>query len=316
MNGFWRALRGQSVLLWFDSSLGSTFPCPSVDLDFTECESNTRYDNYTSSLMSFSKVVHDRLSAETADSDSKVLFEEVAWLAGDYSALKVQAVGDNGDEKSLTEDVFKAIRPQGFGTLLRFDFKANLHSNLSFSFGRYQGGEWTDVHMPWATITLTDFDCGSNRNKCEEATFRDHSCYDAGGAVKVQVTGDEVLFKDTIISNVEDNPHNVILNEVQKSISVALVFENRNQFTLDMRNYAAWPCTFLLAGITTMQWPEYQTHAPTPSPTPVPTPSPSPSAHSNSMSDSSTDVPLSSFSRIVFCGVRLCQQPELSSELQ
>ena len=216
--------------------------------------------------------------------DGKVLFEEVAWLAGDYSALKVQAVGDNGDEKSLTEDVFKAIRPQEVGTLLRFDFKANLHANLRFSFGRYQGGEWTDVHMPWATITLMDFDCGSNRNKCEEVTFRDHSYYYAGGAAKVQVTGDEVLFKDTIISNVEDNPHNVILNEVQKSISVALVFENRNQFTLDMRKYAVWPCTFLLAGITTMQWPEYQTHVPTPSPRqcphrrqhPAPTATPSP----------------------------------------
>jgi hypothetical protein len=226
--------------------------------------------------MSFSKVVHDRLSAETADSDGEALFEEVSWFAGDHLALKVQAVDDNGDETSLTEDVFKAIKPQEVGTLLRFDFNGDSRANLRFSFGRYQDGEWTDVYMPWATITLMDFDCGSNRNKCEEVTSRDHSYYDAGNAVKVQITGDEVLFKDTIISNAENNPHNVILDDVQKSISVALFFENRNQFTLGMRNYAAWPRTILFAGITTMQWPEYQTPAPTPSPTPAPTPSPTP----------------------------------------
>ena len=62
----------------------------------------------------------------------------------------------------------------------------------------------------------------------EEVTSRDHSYFDAGSAVKVQITGDEVLFKDTTISNAVDNPHNIILNEVQKSISVALFFDNRN----------------------------------------------------------------------------------------
>ena len=62
--------RAISVAPGYDSSLGRTFPCPSADLALTECESNTRYDNYTSSLMSLSKVVHDRLSVETTDAAS------------------------------------------------------------------------------------------------------------------------------------------------------------------------------------------------------------------------------------------------------
>ena len=95
----------------------------------------------------------------------EALSEEVVWFAGDYLASKVQAVDDNGDETSLTEDAFKAIKPQEVGTLLRFDFNERPRANLWFSFGRYQDGEWTDVYIPWATITLMDFDCGSNRNK-------------------------------------------------------------------------------------------------------------------------------------------------------
>ena len=39
-------------------------------------------------------------------------------------------------------------------------------------------------------------------------------------------------------------------------------------------------------------------------------------AQSNSKFDSSTDVPLCSFFRLVFCGVPLYQQPELTSEPQ
>ena len=69
-----------------------------------------RYDLYTASSISFSDVVHDRLSAETADADGEVLFEQVAWYDGVFLGLKVQAVDSNGDETSLTADVFKAVK--------------------------------------------------------------------------------------------------------------------------------------------------------------------------------------------------------------
>merc|ERR1719284_889826 len=69
-----------------------------------------------------------------------------------------------------------------------------------------------------------------------------------------------------MISNAENNPHSVILNDVQKALSAALFFENMNNFTLGMHNYAPWPRTILLAGITNFQWEELETVAPTPAP--------------------------------------------------
>ena len=165
---------------------------------------------------------HDRFSAETADADGEALFEQIARYAGDFLGLKVQAADSNAGKSSLAADVFKAIKPQEVGTLLRFDPNGKSQAKLGFTFGRHRDGVWADVHMPWATITLMDFDCGSVRNKCEQATPSDHSCHEAvSDDVAVSMNGDELLFKDTMISNAEKNPDSVSLNDVQKSISVA-----------------------------------------------------------------------------------------------
>ena len=93
--------------------------------------------------------------------------------------------------------------------------------------------------------------------------------YEAGDKVDVHVQGSDTAFEDTMISIAENNPHSVVLTDVQKSISAGLVFEGKSEFTLRMENFALWP-----AGICNLQWPEIQTPAPTPVPTPAPTPSP------------------------------------------
>ena len=82
-----------------------------------------------------------------------------------------------------------------------------------------------------------DFDRGSVRNKCEQATASDHSYNGARSDVALSMNGDEELFKDVMISNAENTSDSVSLNYVQKSISVALFHENTNHSALGMHNY-------------------------------------------------------------------------------
>mmetsp|Transcript_19269 Transcript_19269/g.51468 ORF Transcript_19269/g.51468 Transcript_19269/m.51468 type:complete len:803 (-) Transcript_19269:275-2683(-) len=258
----------------YPASRGKTFPCPTANVSAANCESDIRYDLYSSSLMDFSYVEYDGLSAETAGNDGEAVLQNVISLSGKPLAMKVQAVDGSGNRVALTENVFKAIKPEEVGSILRFDFNGRSSARLRFSFGLYEDGVWTDVAVPWMSITLMDFDCGSKRDQCEQVSSTDHTFYRAGSSVAVVDSGDQVLFKDTMISNAENNPHSVILNDVQKALSAALFFENMNNFTLGMHNYAHWPRTILLAGITNFQWEELETVAPTPSPTVEPTPFP------------------------------------------
>jgi len=119
-----------------------------------------------------------------------------------------------------------------------------------------------------------DFDCGSRRSECERVTSSEHSHYDAGSGVDAHAFGSGIAFEDTMISGAENNPDSKILDDVQKTISSGLIFEGRSDFTLGMANFARWPRTIMMAGITNLQWAELTTPAPTPVPTPAPTPSP------------------------------------------
>jgi len=222
----------------------------------------------------FSNIVYDRLSAQTAGNDGEALMHGVAYWSGQRLDLKVQAVNDDGSRTSLDEHTFKAIKPDESGSLLRFDFWGSAHARLKFVWGVYEDGDWTPITLPWLTITLMDFDCGSSRSECERVTSAEHSYYEAGDRVDVHVQGSDTVFDDTMISNAENNPHSVVLTDVQKSISAGLVFEGKSEFTLGMGNFALWPRTILMAGICNLQWPEIETPAPTPVPTPAPTPSP------------------------------------------
>ena len=284
------ACAGNQCCPGYGASLGHTFPCPSADASLANCESDDRYDLYHASLFDFSHVVYDRLSDETVDNDGEALFEKVSVYGTKFLALKVQAVDDDGNRISLSGDVFKAIKPEEVGSLLRFDFNAKSSAKLRFHFGYYDEGVWTDVVMPWAILTLMDFDCGvSTQIRCEQVTSADHSDYRSGDLVSIEQSGDEVLFKDStykqpdLISNADNNPQDVNLDPEQKSRSVALEFSNRNSFTLGMYNYAKYPRTILVAGISNMTWEGIgNLPAPTPAPTEAPTqtesPTPAPSA--------------------------------------
>jgi hypothetical protein len=268
------ACDGNQCCPGFEGSLHKTFPCPNADDNFDGCESGFKYDLYNASLLDFSNVVYDRLSTGLADNDGEALFYGVGYWSGQRLDIKVQAVDTDGSRTVLDADTFKAIKPHAEGRLLRFDFQGRGKGTLKFLTGVQENGVWTPISLPWMTITLMDFDCGSNRNKCERVSSADHSHYEAGSQVKVFTTSSGIEFGDSIISNAENNPHSVVLDDVQKSISAGLVFEGRSEFTLGMGNYAWWPRTILLAGICNLQWPEIVTPAPTPSPTPAPTPSP------------------------------------------
>jgi hypothetical protein len=276
----------------YEGSKAMTFPCPSADAGVANCETDIRYDLYHAALMDFSQVVHDRLSDETLDNDGEALFEKISSYGSSYLALKVQAVDDEGNRVSLDGTEFIAIKPEEVGTLLRFDFNGESSAQLRFHFGHYDDDVWTDITMPWSTVTLMDFDCGTAKNvRCEQVTSEDHSDYSTGSLVGVEISDNEVLFKDStygqpaLVTDASNNPKDLYLNDEQKSRSVSLVFEDRSNFTLGLHNYAKWPRTILLAGISNMQWEGIEslpaptptaTEAPTQSPTPLPTATPSP----------------------------------------
>ena len=171
--------------------------------------------------MDFSNVVCDRLSAGT-ENDGSALISEVTWYSGFRLDMKVQAVDDDGNVVSLTSDVFKAIKPEEVGSLVRFDFNAESSAKLRFSFGRDSDGTWTPIEMPFLTVTLLDFDCGVDRPQCEEVTSTDHSSCEGGENVTVTQYDDYVSFenKKSLISNAENNPTDVVLTEEQKSLAV------------------------------------------------------------------------------------------------
>ena len=81
-----------------------------------------------------------------------------------------------------------------------------------------------------------DFHCGSTRNKCEQATPSDHSHCEAESDDVVSMNGGEALLKDTMIYNAENNPDSASLNDVQKSIFVALFHETTNHSAFGMLN--------------------------------------------------------------------------------
>merc|ERR550537_408577 len=120
--------------------------------------------------MDFSNVVYDRLSAETTDNDGEALMQGVAYWSGQRLDLKVQAVNDDGSRTSLDSDTFKAIKPEEHGRMLKFNFWGRSEARLKFLLGVYEDGAWTPVELPWLTITLMDFDCGTERNECEKVT--------------------------------------------------------------------------------------------------------------------------------------------------
>ena len=82
MLGLAIACEGNQCCPGYSSSVNKSFPCPSADPN-KESASMIRYDLYTASLMSFSNVVHDSLSAKTADTDGEASSEQFAWYAGD-----------------------------------------------------------------------------------------------------------------------------------------------------------------------------------------------------------------------------------------
>jgi len=270
--------QGNECCPGFSGSLGKTFPCLTADPTVAGCETDVQYNLYNASLMDFSNVVYDRLSAGT-ENDGSALISEVTWYSGFPLDMKVQAVDDDGNGVSLTSDVFKAIKPEEVGSLVRFDFNAESSAKLRFSFGRDSDGTWTPIEMPFLTVTLLDFDCGVDRTQCEEVTSTDHSSYEGGENVTITEYDDYVSFENKrgLISNAENNPKDVVLTEEQKSLAVSLMFEDRDHFTLGMHNYAKWPRTILMAGISNKQWEGVVTPSPTPHPTESsPTPSPTP----------------------------------------
>jgi hypothetical protein len=225
---------------------------------------------YNASLFDFTDVVIDQMSAET-EGTGEVVITGVGWWLGQRLDLYVQSVDEFGHRKPMSENVFKAIKPQEKGRLLRFDFQAKASSSFRFNFGFWEEGTWTSFVLPWTTITLMDIDCGGRKGKCETVTSNDHVRYDAGDQVGVSQEGNSTVFRDILIAGAENNPDSVVLTEEQQSIAVALYFENTSEFTLHMANDAIWPRTFLIAGISSVQWPSIYTPAPTPFPTPPPT---------------------------------------------
>ena len=96
--------------------------------------------------------------------------------------------------------------------------------------------------------------CGS----VSPVTSEDHSDYTSGSLVSIKKYGDEVLFKDStygqpgLITNADNNPPDAQLDPDQKSSLVALEFSNKNSYILEMCQYAKYPRTTLMAGISNM----------------------------------------------------------------
>ena len=61
----------------------------------------------------------------------------------------------------------------------------------------YEDGDWTPISLPWLTVTLMDFDCGSRRSECERVTSAEHSHYEAGSEVRCPCGKDPTLCSRT-----------------------------------------------------------------------------------------------------------------------
>jgi len=258
----------------YEGSLGKSFPCPHTPDDHTGCDVAVKYNDYNSSLMNFKEVVYDRISAETLDKNGSALMRNVAYSGGVPLDFLVQSLDSSGNVVPLDDTVFKSMKPQEEGRLLRFDFEKLSSAYFRFEFGQTVDSVWIPAIFPWVTVTVMDFDCGSNRQNCETVWSSNHSSYEAGENVSVTVNGDDTIFKHVIKANAENNPHNVVLDEDQQGVSVALYYDSTSSFTLKLSNEAKYPRTILLAGITNIQWPSILTPSPTPAPTPSPTFSP------------------------------------------
>ena len=76
------------------------------------------------SLIKFSNVVYDRLSAETVGNDGEALTYGVAYWSEQRRHLKVQAVNDDGSRTTLDANTLKAIKPDQSGLLVEVRFVA------------------------------------------------------------------------------------------------------------------------------------------------------------------------------------------------
>ena len=61
---------------------------------------------------------------------------------------------------SFCGSVFSAIKPKEVELLVRSNFNAGSSAKLRFQSSYRDGGVWSDAVMPWATVTLVNFDFG------------------------------------------------------------------------------------------------------------------------------------------------------------
>jgi len=71
----------------------------------------------------------------------------------------------------------------------KFDFWRRAEARFEFSFEVYEDGVCTPISLPWLSVTLMDFDCGSRRSECERVTSSEHLHYEAGSNVDVHIIG-------------------------------------------------------------------------------------------------------------------------------
>lgn len=190
----------------------------------------------------------------------------VAYSGGVSLDFLVQCLDSSGNIVALDDTVFKSLKSQEEGRLLRFVFEKLSPAYFRFELGQTVDSVWIPAILPWITVTLMDFDCGSNWKNCETVWSSNHSAYEAGENVSVTVDGADTVFKRVITANAENNPNNVVLDEEQQGVSVALYYDSTSSFTLKLSNEAQYPRTILLAGITNIQWPSIWTPSPTPAP--------------------------------------------------
>ena len=122
-----------SVVLGFLGSLRRTFPCSRADDKFEAKRQSSAF--FHASLLEFSSVVYDRMSARTGGHDGEASVWEVGLWSVQRFDMRVQSVDGFGNSVALSEGKFQATKLLASGSLLRTQFKGGAHGRSRFIFG-------------------------------------------------------------------------------------------------------------------------------------------------------------------------------------
>jgi len=103
-----------------------------------------------------------------------------------FSPILSPAICVGSNDESDGFDAWSVVLKRDAGSSISGDAPRRAVNSV---FGVYEDGVCTPISLPWLSVTLMDFDCGSRRSECERVTSSEHLHYEAGSNVDVHIIG-------------------------------------------------------------------------------------------------------------------------------